>query len=54
MEKEWQTQINPGMSKLHLYIAYRRVMALNIDQLREVVLARCWIICRPTRCERGQ
>jgi len=33
MEKGRQTQVNPGLGKLHSYIAYRRRMALNIGQL---------------------
>jgi hypothetical protein len=32
-----QTQVNPGLGKLHSYIAYRRRMALNIGQSREII-----------------
>lgn len=32
-----ETQINPGLGKLHSYIAYRRRMALNIGQSQEII-----------------
>jgi hypothetical protein len=49
MEEGRQTQVNPGLGKLHSYIAYGRMMALNIGQSREISFGEVLKAHVPTR-----